>query len=148
RGVAYSDDGQVRVPPLDGPVVVVILDEFPLTALLRPDGSLNDQRYPNIAALAARSTWFRNAAAESKTTFVSVPSILSGIRATSDDLPTYRDHPRNLFTLLGSRYPVHRYEPVTDLCPPGACEPEPAQPLGRALGDARLVYAHRVLPDR
>lgn len=149
RGVAYAGGGNVRVPPLDGPVVVIVLDEFPLTALVRPDGTINDQRYPNIAALAGWSTWFRNAVAESEDTMVSVPSILTGLQGAADDLPTYRDHPDNLFTMLGNtRYPVRRYEAVTDLCPPDTCEPEPPQPLRQALSDASLVYAHRALPAR
>ena len=146
-GATYADAGRVKVPPLDGPVLVVVLDEFPLTSLLRADGSINDTRYPNLAALAEQSTWFRNAASESRTTFVSVPTILTGVRARDDDLPFVGDHPRNYFTLFGSRYPVNRYELVTDLCPPAVCAPERGQPLRQALEDASVVYRHRVLPE-
>jgi hypothetical protein len=126
-GATYADAGRVKVPPLDGPVLVVVLDEFSLTSLLRPDGSINDTRYPNFAALAEQATWFRNAA--------------------SDDLPFVGDHPRNYFTLFGSRYPVNRYELVTDLCPPAVCAAERGQPLGQALEDASIVYRHRVFPE-
>jgi Sulfatase len=147
RGTSYADAASVTVPPLDGPVVVIVLDEFPLTSLLRGDGTINDVRYPNIAALAAETTWFRNAASESQETFVSVPSILTGVKADEDDLPFLGDHPRNYFSLFGSRYPVNRYEVVTDLCPPDVCERPPGQPLRQALDDASVVYRHRVLPD-
>ena len=146
-GASYADAGNVKIPPLDGPVLVVVLDEFPLTPLLRADGTINETRYPNLAALAAQSTWFRNAATESRTTFVSVPTILTGVRARDDDLPFVGDHPRNYFTLFGSRYPVNRYELVTDLCPPAVCEPARGQPLRQALKDASVVYRHRVLPE-
>ena len=146
-GATYADAGRVKVPPLDGPVLVVVLDEFPLTSLLRPDGSINDTRYPNLAALAEQATWFRNAASESRTTFVSVPTILTGVRARDDDLPFVGDHPRNYFTLFGSRYPVNRYELVTDLCPPAVCAPERGQSLRQALEDASVVYRHRVFPE-
>src|SRR5690606_15942532 len=130
-----------------GPVVMVVLDEFPLTPLLRPDGSINDIRYPNLAALARRTTWFRNAASQSATTFVSVPSILTGRLVEPDQLPVAGDHPRNLFSLFGPRYPVHRYEVVTDLCPPDTCQRPPPQPLRQALSDAWVVYRHRILPE-
>jgi hypothetical protein len=51
----------VRVPQLRGLVVFVILDELPVTTLIRPDGTINDERYPNFARLAMSSTRFRNA---------------------------------------------------------------------------------------
>lgn len=145
-GAVVADAGAVRIPPLDGPVTVVVLDEFPLAAVLRPDGTINEVRYPNLAALAGESTWFRNASTEWPSTALSVPEILSGTRSDEDDLPFLADHPRNLFTLFGGAYPVSSYEPVTDLCPPDRCSrPEPS-PLGQALSDAWVVYRHRVLP--
>jgi hypothetical protein len=143
---ASGQQGHVSVPPLTGPVVVVVLDEFPVTAIMRGDGTLIDTRYPNLARLASQSTWFRNAASESQTTYVSAPSILSGVGATFDDVPILRDFPRNLFTLFGDAYPVNRYELVSDLCPREACEPEPPQPLSQLVDDASVVYRHQVLP--
>ena len=59
-------------------VVVVILDEFPTTSLLGKDRHIDAVRYPNFAALARGSTWFRNATTVSDTTFAAVPSILDG----------------------------------------------------------------------
>ncbi len=147
RGTAYADAGAVRVPALEGPVTVVVLDEFPLAALLRPDGTINEVRYPNLAMLAAETTWFRNASAEIPSTYVSVPEILSGVRSDEGDLPILRDHPRNLFTLFGQRYPINNYEVVTDMCPPDSCGRPPGQPLSQALSDAGVVYRHRVLPE-
>lgn len=144
-GVSHADAGSVRIPPLDGPVVVVVLDEFPLTSLLRADGSINHVRYPNLAELSGETTWFRNAASESAQTHESVPTILTG--RFDGKLPILQDHPRNLFTLFGSRYPVNRYELVTDLCPAEACDRPPAQPLRQALSDAWVLYQHRVLPS-
>ena len=147
EGTVYADAGRVTFPALDGPVTVLVLDEFPLAALLRPDGTIDDELYPNIAALAAESTWFRNASTESGTTYRSVPEILSGVRAGDEALPVYRDFPRNLFTLFGGAYPVHRYETVTDMCPPDTCERPPSKPLSQAVSDSFLVYRHRVLPE-
>lgn len=147
RGTVALDAGTVRFPDLAGPVTVVVLDEFPLASILRPDGTIDEVRYPNLAALADESTWFRNASAEVATTFLSVPEILTGVRSDGDDLPTHRDHPRSLLTLFGARYPVNAYQVVTDLCPPDRCGRPPAGPLRQALSDAGVVYRHRLLPD-
>ncbi len=146
-GGSSADVGEVDVPALRGPVVVIVLDEFAAATLMRADGSLNDERYPGFAELASVSTWFRNASSQYNLTHRAVPSILDGTLGDDDDLPTWGDHPRNLFTLLGPDVPVHRYESVTDLCPPTVCEPPPRQPLSQAIEDASVVYGHRVLPE-
>jgi hypothetical protein len=140
--------GLVNIPDLDGPVVVVILDELPLTTLLRDDGSLNDERFPNFARLADRSTWFRNASAHISSTHMAVPTLLTGRNALGSQLPTWRDHPRNLLTMFGTEVPVERYEVVTDLCPPTMCEPPPGEPLSQAVKDTVVVFGHRVLPEQ
>jgi hypothetical protein len=141
-----GQQGQVVVPPLDGPVILIVLDEFPVTAIMRGDGSIIETRYPNLARLAEASTWFRNAASESRTTYVSTPSILTGVRADENDLPILDDHPRNYFSLFGDRYPVNRYELVTDMCPGEVCEPSPGRSMAQLFDDASIVYRHRVLP--
>ena len=146
-GESDGDIGSVEVPALRGPVVVIVLDEFPAATIMRRDGSINAERYPGFAALAEVSTWFRNASSHDNYTHRAVPAILTGTLSDEDDLPTYQDHPRNLFTLLGGDVPVRRYESLTDLCPPSYCEPPPRQPLNQALEDASVVYGHRVLPS-
>jgi hypothetical protein len=146
-GASMGDLGRVDVPAPQGPVVLIVLDELPAATLMRADGSLNDDRYPGFAALAESSTWFRNASSQYNLTHRAVPSILDGTLADADDLPTWGDHPRNLFSLLGEELPVHRYESVTDMCPPAACSPPPRRPLRQALEDASVVYGHRVLPE-
>ena len=47
-GGSAEDLGSVDVPALRGPVVVVVLDEFPAATIMRADGSLNAERYPGI----------------------------------------------------------------------------------------------------
>jgi hypothetical protein len=146
-----DQQGHVVVPLLEGPVILIVLDEFPVTTIMRSDGSLIDTRYPNLARLAHQSTWFRNAAAESRTTYVSTPSILSGVRAGENELPILSEHPRNYFSLFGDRYPINRYELVTDMCPSEACGgdrsgPTEQRPMSQLLDDASIAYQHRVLP--
>ncbi len=146
-GASSADLGEVDVPTPGGPVVLLVLDELPAATFMRADGSLNAERYPGFAELASVSTWFRNASSQYNLTHRAVPSILDGNLAEPDDLPTYADHPRNLFSLLGGVVPVRRYESVTDMCPPEVCAPPPRQPLGQAFEDASIVYGHRLLPS-
>lgn len=140
--------GRVEVPALSGPVVVVVLDELPVTTLLSADGSIDARRFPGFAALAERTTWFRNASSNSPNTHVAVPSLLSGRVADPDGAPSFEDHPRNLFTLLGGAVPIEQYQPVTDLCPGELCPRDDPPPLRQALEDAAVVYGHRVLPPQ
>lgn len=142
-----GQQGTVVVPPLEGPVLIVIFDEMPVTSIMRGDGTINDARYPNFARLAERSTWFRNAATESRSTLVSAPGILSGVLGSSEEPPVLENYPRNYFSLFGDRHPVNRYELVTELCPADVCEPAPARPMRQMLDDASLVYRHRILPS-
>lgn len=138
--------GDVTVPPLQAPVVLIVLDEFPAATIMRADGTLNDERYPNLARLADTSSWFRNASSTHNLTPQAVPSIFTGKKVDEGEMPTYFDHPRSLFALLGRDHPVHRYESVSDICPPTVCQRQAQEPLRQALDDAAVVYGHRVLP--
>ena len=65
------------------PVVLLILDEFPVDSLLRPDGSIDAARFPNFAALASTSTWFRN----SSTIYDSTPKAIPASRSSPNLRP-------------------------------------------------------------
>jgi hypothetical protein len=138
---------EVTVPELNGPVVVIILDELPAATIIGPDGRINDERYPGFAKLARVSTWFRNASSTSNWTPGAVPGLLTGIVPPPDTLPTAADHPRSLYTLLGDHVPVYNYEPITNLCPASICDPAPRAPFRQVLTDSVIVYGHRVLPS-
>ena len=146
-GGSGDDVGSVRVPALQAPVVVIVLDELPAATIMRADGTINADRYPGFAELASVTTWFRNASSPHNLSHRAVPSILDGRVADDGALPIYADHPRNLFSLLGQQAPVFRYESLTDLCAPTICESrQRSQPLSQALHDASIVYGHRLLP--
>ncbi len=146
RGASAADVGTVSLETPAGPVVVIILDEFPAATIMRADGTINAERYPGFAALASVSTWFRNASSQYNLTHQAVPSILDGHLAEDGALPVYADYPENLFTLLGAVVPVYRYESVTDMCPESVCAAAEGQSLAQAIEDASIVYGHRVLP--
>ena len=134
------------------PVVVVVFDEFPVSSIMRADGSLDTVRYPGFARLARDATWYPRATAVHESTTSAVPAILTGQRPQPGVLPTLEDHPDNLFTLLGSGYAVHADEQVTRLCPSSLCPRTRGQVplLDRERGlfyDVSVGYLHRVLPS-
>jgi hypothetical protein len=133
------------------PVVMVVFDEFPLLSLLGGEGGIDAVRYPNFAALAGQSTWFRRTLSVSGGTTQAVPAILTGRNPDPDALPFFADHPDNLFTLFGGTHRLNVVEPVTSLCPAKLC-PAPSEEgfLDRErslLSDVSVVYLHVVLPD-
>jgi hypothetical protein len=131
--IAKLSTTNVRAAPLRQapqiPVVVVIFDEFATSSLMRPNGSIDAARYPSFAALARSSTWYRSATTVNDYTTWAVPAILTGLRPRYDQLPLVSDYPRNLFTLLGSRYRIHAFEPLSRLCPSSLCRGS-SEPFG------------------
>jgi hypothetical protein len=106
-----------------GPIVVVLMDEFPLRSLLDHRGQIDRRLYPNFARLAGGSTWYRNATAVTGLTEWAMPSLMTGRYPAEDRLPIASQYPDNLFTLLGgsNRYKMHVFEGVSQLCPPSVC---------------------------
>lgn len=144
---ALSIPALQRTPP----VVLVVFDEFPIASIMGPDQRVDAVRYPNFAALATTSTWYRNASSVHEHTTEAVPAILTGRYPTAGQLPVAQDHPDNLFTLLGKRYRMNVYESVTQLCPEKLCARH-REPFGDRMGsladDLKVVYGHLVLPKR
>jgi len=104
------------------PVVILILDEFPIDSMLLPDGRIDAERYPNFARLAATSNWYPNATTVYDSTFKAVPSILDARLPIKGSKPDARSHPRNIYTLLhGLGYGVEDVESAEALCVPRIC---------------------------
>jgi Sulfatase len=106
-----------------GPIVIVLLDEFPLVSLLDHQGRIDRRLYPNLARLATQSVWYRNATGVAGMTGWAVPPILTGTYPAKDLLPIASRFPNNLFTLLGGshHYKMRVFEGMTGLCPPAIC---------------------------
>jgi hypothetical protein len=131
------------------PVVFLLFDEFPVIDLQDGSGAIDAKRFPNFAKLAAGSTWYRDTTTLSASTTVAVPAILSGKKPVPGALPTYHDHPDNLFTLLGSRYRMVVKESQTRLCPPRLCKRKNGNTesrLSSLYSDVRIVYLHLLSP--
>ena len=131
------------------PVVFLLFDELPVIDLQQRDGAIDAKRFPNFAKLAAGSTWFRNTTTLSASTTVAVPAILTGQKPKKGALPIVRDHPNNLFTLLGRRYRMRVTESQTRLCPQKLCKRKEAgteSRLSSLYSDVKVVYLHLLAP--
>jgi hypothetical protein len=131
------------------PVVFLLFDEFPVIDLQDRSGTIDAGRFPNFAKLAAGSTWFRNTTTLSASTTVAVPAIVTGQKPKKGALPIFRDHPNNLFTLLGRRYRMRVIESQTRLCPQKLCKRKDASTesrLSSLYSDVKVVYLHLIAP--
>jgi hypothetical protein len=133
------------------PVIMVVFDEFPIASLMNADGKIDSHLYPNFAALASQSTWFRNATAAHDFTEKAVPAIQTGKFTRPGQLPTAQDHPNSIFRLLAGSYDMRAHEALTQLCPASTCKETSGVSFSRRwrslLSDVELVYEHQVLPD-
>lgn len=133
----------------DTPVFVVLFDELSISSIITPDGTIDDERYPNFARFVDRSTWYREATTSGLRTDQAVPAILTGRRVPRRQVPSSYAYPDNLFTLLSRTHDLHVHESVTQLCPPKLCggaDDEQVSGLGALFGDAAVVYGHLALP--
>lgn len=124
--VVFAEGGgrplaEVRAIGPHPPVVVMVLDEFPLVSLLDADGGVDAARFPNFARLAGESTWYRNATGMAGWTPYALPAMLTGREPSAHVAPHYSQHPENLFTLLGEVYQIYAAESISELCPPWYC---------------------------
>lgn len=104
------------------PVVMLVLDEFPLVSLLGTDGTVDARRFPHFARLAAESTWYRNATAVSGWTPYALPAMLTGRYPAREAAPHYSQYPENLFTAFSGSHDIRAQETISQLCPPSRCE--------------------------
>jgi hypothetical protein len=145
---AKASDADIRSTP---PVVMVVFDEFASYMLMDEQRRIDRTRYPNFAAFADDSVWYRNATTVSDGTVFAVPALLSGRRPEQGSLPIAADYPHNVFTLLGGSYEIDAVETATSLCPEDLCGERDREPFGRRLRslaeDLGVVSLHLVLPE-
>jgi hypothetical protein len=107
--------------PRPAPVVVVIFDELSSAALLDGRRRIDATRWPNFAALAKESTWYRNATTVADQTTRAVPAIMTGRLRGEGVLPIRADHPGSLFDRLGGQFDFNVKETITHLCADELC---------------------------
>ncbi len=155
RSVATADHAVVIDGPDTGaraPIVLVVFDEWSLTSILDSEGAIDRERFPNLAALADRATWYPSATAAADVSELAVPAMLTGSAPVRGRLPTAAEHPVNLFTLLAPSHDIHAVEPITSLSPPQvnllAAPRLPArQRFSLLISDLSLVWLNLTLPS-
>jgi hypothetical protein len=129
------------------PVVFVVFDEFPADDLLRPDGSIDAERFPNFARLASISTWFPNAVTVFDSTFGAVPAILDGRQPRPRMATDVRSHKPSIYHVLDRLgYQVFKVESASAVCPPSICPGTRTRRPGvlpRLAGTGRPVRFHK-----
>jgi len=143
-------DGDLEDAPT---VVMVVLDELPITSLMADESSIDASLFPNFARLAGDGTWFRNATTSHESTEHALPAILTGKRPVDRSLlPIAADHTRSVFTMLGGSHRMKIWETFTSLCPASLAGESfvGADPfmerMASLASDLTVVYAHIVLP--
>ena len=131
------------------PVVMIVFDELPLNSLMDRDGTIDEDLFPNFAALAKTSHWFRNTTTVSNFTLNAVPAITTGQLPRDNTSPTASSHPNNLFTLVGASMGLRVTETVTRLCPSNLCAAAVPRDGGLEglLRDARQILRTQVSPN-
>ena len=107
-------------------VLMLVFDEWPTQSILAADGTVDDVRFPNLAELAAESTWYRRFTTVSPWTPTAVPALLDGVNPHGE--PSWQDHPDNLFSLLAGSYNLIVSESITQLCGFDPCGVRPVPP--------------------
>lgn len=132
------------------PVVLVVLDELPISTLLDEAGAIDAVRYPNFARLASQSNWYKNTYSVGGSTLWAVPAILSGQMPTKETTATQEELETNLFTLLSDTHTQKNVvEKYTTLCPKTLCKKKKKRHIKdfiRSLDDLFVVYLHLVSP--
>jgi hypothetical protein len=100
----------------EAPVFVLVFDMLAYEALLAPDGSIDNGRFPNFSRLASDGVWATNATSSVFATGVGVPELMDAVLALGDryDIRLYSQTPwvESLFskgcgreyTCRGARY--------------------------------------------
>lgn len=129
------------------PVVMFVLDELPLASIMRSDGTIAADLFPNFAELAAQSTWYRNATTVGLRTFYAMPAILTGRYPDGREIPVSGAYPENLFTWLDGSYDIEADETITRLCPPVVCPRGAQSTVPDLLDDAREAWGQVSSPS-
>jgi hypothetical protein len=142
-----SAEGGAPRPVAKPPVVILSLDEFPADALLRPDGTIDAERFPNFAGLAGLSTWFPNGHTVYDSTFGSVPAMLDARLPRPGEAADVRSHQPSLFHLMhGLGYDIVKSESASAVCPPSICTGARSRRpgiLARLAGGGRPERLHK-----
>jgi Sulfatase len=142
-----ANDDEVAARDSRPPIVVIVFDEFSTESLTTPSGRIDARRYPNFAALAETSTWFRNGYTVFDSTFKALPSILDGRMPADKTAADVRSHQPSVYHLLHRiGYDIAKVESASAVCPPWICEGTRTRRPGvlpRLAGNGRPARLHK-----
>jgi hypothetical protein len=95
------------------PIVIVVFDALPLVNVLDGRGAIDSALYPELASLAAQSTWYRNHVTVGLSTQIVTPVLVSGSFEGSGR--AFSNAP-NILRNIDRSYIVQSDEPVSFLC--------------------------------
>lgn len=135
----------------DVPIVMIILDELPITSLMNQHREIDAERFPAFGLLARSSTWYRNATTVADGTTFALPAVLTGRYPDRDKIPIYGHYPENLLAFLADDYRLSVHEAATEMTPSLSktrklSKPSDSQRRQQLISDAVIVYLHVVLP--
>lgn len=149
----FSDEesgAPIKSPVADIPIVLIIFDEFPLTAIMDGSGRLVSDELHAFRKLAEDGVWYRNAVTNSHQTFYAVPSIMTGTRPSRELLPIAAHHPDSLFSAFSNSHHLRVMEPFTAICAAQACTESTGGILDRlssVFRDLQVVGLHIITPE-
>lgn len=159
---ALETDGE-GVDGLNGPVVMILLDELSTSTMLNEQGELDRERLPGFARLADISTWYPRATTVVEATVMAAPVFLTGVMPVDErrQPPVYQHFPENIFDQVSSERRIWAIENGSRLCRPGRCQmPELTGMPGTGSGpagfrqryqavllDSMVIWAHMSLPS-
>lgn len=142
-----GNDAVAPAATSDAPIVLLVLDELPLAALQRTDGSIDGARFPHFARLASRATWYPRAVTNADGTAYALPALLTGSWLREPRLPTAEALPNNLLAYFARHHAVYADEFLTAFCKQERCGGQPKGRFRSLLSDAAVVYLHATLPS-
>ncbi len=132
------------------PVVFVIFDELPVTALLDHERRIDPVLYPNFAALAGEAAWYPNATTVSGATPRSIAASMTGLHPRHKTPATLDNYPDNLFTYLNGSHRFVVEDAQTQLCPDHLrldATSKSSRRLRMLAFDTAVIYLNIVLPE-
>jgi hypothetical protein len=151
--VAFPEEAKARTigGVTQSPIVIVMLDELPVTTLVDDRGQIDAARYPGFAELARDATWFKNAYTVYDSTERAQPAIMDGNLPSREKQPISSDHPNSIFSLFAKTHRTNVSEEATAVCSRDLCRDERLDEsygsrMGSMAEDLGLVWLHVVSP--
>lgn len=139
-GTLASSGGQELPPPppvvRDVPdskrpsVYLLMFDELNAGLLMNKRGEIDERRFPNFAALAAKSTFYRNNSSAADNTPSAIPAIMTGHQPVSNRTDVGPE--QSIYSLLYESHKIKAMEHVSRLCREPYCERQEIEPSNKA----------------